>query len=359
MTFFWLIGAALATVALGLVLRPLLSRNAGGQVSRNAANRAIYRDQLRELEADLAAGKIAAADYERARAEIEARVLEDVAAAPPAAARRRSKALPVVVGIAVPLLAAGVYLMTGTPAALTTDLPASPHQVEALVARLAERLRERPDDLDGWVLLARSYDAMGRSGDAVKAFEEAEKRAEGVLQRDPNHLTALALAGGSAFRRGDYKGAAAFWERMLTQLPHGSDEAANVQANIDEARSRAQTPAAVALRGTVRISPRLKERVGPDDTVFIFARAAEGPPMPLAVVRKRVRDLPATFALDDSMAMTPQMKLSSFQRVVVGARISKSGNATAQPGDLQGSSRPVANGSRGVSVVIDAEVKPK
>jgi cytochrome c-type biogenesis protein CcmH len=327
-------------------------------VWRNAANRAIYPDQVRELEADLAAGKIAAPDYERARAEIEARVLEDVAAATPPAARRRSKAVPVVVGIAVPLLAVGVYLMTGTPAALNSEMPASPHQVEALVARLAERLRERPEDLDGWVLLARSYDAMGRSAEAARAFEQAEKLAPRALEQDPQNLTALALAGSAAFRRSEYKAAAGYWERMLALLPAGSEEAAGVQANIEEARSRSgKSTATAALRGTVRIAPQLRERVAPDDTVFIFARAAEGPPMPLAVLRKRVRDLPASFALDDSMAMTPQMKLSAFQRVVVGARISKSGNATPQPGDLQGLSAPVANRAQGVSVVIDGEVR--
>jgi cytochrome c-type biogenesis protein CcmH len=359
MTLFWLIGAALAAVALGLVLRPLLSRRPGAQVSRDAANRAIYRDQLRELDADLAAGKIAAADHARARAEIEARVLEDVSLPQAGARKAPGRATALAVGVAVPVLAIAVYLATGTPSAVEPQMQAGSHQVEALVARLAERLRQRPDDLDGWVLLARSYDAMGRSAEAAKAFDEAEKRAEGALQRDPNHLTALALAGGSAFRRGDYRAAAGYWERMLPQLPPGSEEAAGIQANIDEARRIDQEKAATALRGTVRLAPQLKNRVAPDDTVFIFARAAEGPPMPLAVLRKRVRELPASFALDDSMAMTPQMKLSSFSRVVVGARVSKTGNATPQPGDLQGLSAPVANAAQGVNVVIDGEVAGK
>ena len=359
MTFFWLIGAALAAATLGLVLRPLLSQRPAGRVSRDAANRAIYRDQLRELDADLAAGKIAAVDHARARAEIEARVLEDVTLAPAAAAMRRGKALPIAVGVAVPLLAAAVYLAIGTPSALDPETGAGPHQVEALVARLAERLRQRPDDLDGWVLLARSYDAMGRSAEAARAFEHAEQLAPRVLEQDAHNLTALVLAGSSAFRRGDYKAAAGHWERMLPQLQPGSEEAEGIQANIDEARrlAQAQQAPATALRGTVRISPKLKEQASPDDIVFIFARAAEGPPMPLAVLRKRVRDLPASFALDDSMAMTPQMKLSSFSRVVVGARVSKTGNATPQPGDLQGLSAPVPNRAQGVSVVIDAVVR--
>ena len=355
MILFWLIGAALAVVALALVLPPFLSRRPGKRMSRDAANVAIYRDQLRELEADLAAGQIGVADHQRARSELEARLLEDVSTHARTPSGRRSPVTALVLGAAVPVLALAVYLMTGTPGAIDADRQASPHQVEMLVARLAERLRERPEDLDGWVLLGRSYDALGRDAEAAQAFAQAEKLAPPALERDPRNLTALALAGSTAFGRGDYKAAAQYWERMLAEVPPGSEEASAIAANIEEARSRA-APAA-ALRGTVRIAPQLKDRISPEDTLFIFARAAEGPPMPLAVLRKRARDLPASFSLDDSMAMTPQMKLSSFARVVVGARISKSGHATPQPGDLQGMTSVVANSARDVSVLIDSEVK--
>jgi cytochrome c-type biogenesis protein CcmH len=359
MTLFWLIGAALALLALALILPPLLSRRPDARVSRDLANLAIYRDQRRELDADLAAGKIAAADHQRASRELEERVLEDLPPAKPGTAKPAGRWAAVVLGTAVPAGALLVYLLVGTPAAIDAQKQASPHQVEALVARLAERLRERPEDIDGWVLLGRSYDALGRGAEAAQAFAQAEKLATPTLARDPHNLTALALAGSAAFGRGDYKGAAQYWERMLALVTPGSEEASSIQANVDEARALAKKTAAAALRGTVRIAPQLKDRVSPEDTVFIFARAAEGPPMPLAVVRKRARELPASFALDDSMAMTPQMKLSSFARVVVGARISKSGNATPQPGDLQGTTPVIANTARDVSVVIDTEVSAK
>jgi cytochrome c-type biogenesis protein CcmH len=146
---------------------------------------------------------------------------------------------------------------------------------------------------------------------------------------------------------------------MLVHVEPGSEDARSVQQNVAEARSLAkQKPAAsTGVRGTVSLAPKLKERAAPEDTVFVFARAAEGPPMPLAVARVRVRDLPYRFALDDSMAMSPAMKLSAFPKVVVAARVSKSGTATAQPGDLQGASAPVANDDSAVTVVIDSLVR--
>jgi cytochrome c-type biogenesis protein CcmH len=393
MTLFWSIGAALAAAALALILRPLVWRRPTVTTSRDAANLAIYRDQLRELDADLAAGKIAQADHARARIELEARVLEDASSSSPDRhSGARSKGLALAAGTAIPALAVVLYLLVGSPSAV--DRPAGEHaltaqQVEAMVERLAGRLRENPDDVEGWRLLGRSYGALGRFGDAAQAYAQAARRAprdaqllvdfadvlamaqgrtlEGepeklvlrALEIDPANLKALALAGTAAFARADYAGAVRYWERMLAHVTPGSEDARTIQSNVDEARALVTKNASseASVRGTVRIAPRLKDKIRPDDTVFIFARAADGPPMPLAVVRKRARDLPAAFSLDDTMAMTPQMKLSSFERIVVGARVSRSGNATPQPGDLQGASAPVANRAEGVSVVIDGVVK--
>ena len=400
MTLFWLIGAALAVAVLAWLLRPLLSRSHAAVPSRSAANVSIYRDQLRELDADLAGGTLAREDYERARAELEARMLQDVAqpdvrpAAP--AGRRAAWAL----GAAVPVLAAAVYFAVGSPGAI--DRPPEPErhasaaQVAAMVERLAARLRENPDDVDGWRLLGRSYSVMGRFGEAADAYAKAaaraprdaqlladfadvlamargrslqgepEKLALRALEIEPGNLKALALAGSAAFERKDYAAAAAQWERMLAYVAPDSEDARSIQQNIAQARSLAGEKlssskplpsSAAALRGTVSLSPKLKDKASPDDTVFVFARAAQGPPMPLAVARVRVRDLPYRFALDDSMAMTPELKLSAFPKVVVTARISKGGIATAQPGDLQGASAPVANDAAAVNVVIDGFVR--
>ena len=400
MTLFWLIGAALAVAVLAWLLRPLLSRREAAVPSRSAANVSIYRDQLRELGVDLAAGTLAREDYERARAELEARMLQDVAQpdVKPAAATGRRAAW--ALGAAVPVLAAAVYFAVGSPGAI--DRPPEPErhasaaQVAAMVERLAARLRENPEDVDGWRLLGRSYSVMGRFNEAADAYAKAAARAprdaqlladfadvlamargrrlEGepeklalrALEIEPGNLKALALAGSAAFERKDYAAAAAQWERMLAHVAPDSEDARSIQRNVAQARALAgeklasSNPLAssgAALRGTVSLSPKLKDKAAPDDAVFVFARAAQGPPMPLAVARVRVRDLPYRFALDDSMAMTPELKLSAFPKVVVTARISKGGNATAQPGDLQGASAPVANNAAAVDVVIDGLVR--
>ena len=183
-------------------------------------------------------------------------------------------------------------------------------------------------------------------------------------------MKALLLAGTAAFNRGDHPAAVRHWERVLGLLPKESDMIQRVQASIAEARSLggsavgkaqvakpAQAQGAGRVSGVVRLAPELAGKVAPGDTVFIFARAVEGPRMPLAILRKRGSDLPAEFTLDDSMAMAPQMKLSAFPRVVIGARVSKSANATPSPGDLQGVSAPAKVGAKGVSVVIDTELR--
>ncbi len=259
-----------------------------------------------------------------------------------------------------------------------------------MVERLAARLRENPEDVEGWKLLGRSNAVLGRYPEAADAYAKAAARAprdaqlladladvlamsrgqtlQGepeklvlrALELEPGNLKALALAGTAAFERKDFSAAAAYWERMLPHVAPDSEDARTIQQNIAEARSLVRDkPAASAagVQGTVTLSEKLKDRAAPEDTVFVFARAADGPPMPLAVARARVRELPYRFRLDDSMAMTPAMKISSFSKVIVTARISKSGSATAQPGDLQGASAPVANDAKAVAVVIDSLVR--
>ncbi|HET7366678.1 MAG TPA: c-type cytochrome biogenesis protein CcmI [Burkholderiales bacterium] len=395
MIVFWLIAAAAAAAALVVVLRPLVRRRGRATLSRREANIAIYRDELRELDADLAAGTLAREDYERSRLELEARLLEDVAADEPAAhAGGRRAAL--AVGIALPVVALVVYLAAGNPGALV-ERQAMPDeaQIEAMVARLAAKMEENPGDVEGWKMLGRSYAVLGRYPQAVAAYAKAAERAPRdaqlladfadalamlhgqrlageperliarALEIDPSNLKALALAGTVAFEQQDYAKAAELWSRMLPLVPPGSDDARSISENVEEARKLAgigASPPQAAkahpgVRGTVRLAPALAKQVKPDDLVFVFARAAEGPPMPLAVLRARAADLPLQFALNDSMAMAQGMAVSAYPRIIVTARVAKSGSPKPAPGDLQGASEPVANDASGLTVLIDQVVR--
>ncbi len=408
MTVFWSIAALLAAVALAFVLPALLGRRrATGAATSAATNVAIHRDQLQELEADLAAGTLSPERHEEARREIEQRLLDDVrtgdgASAAPPAGRRTAMA----VAAAVPVAALLLYFAVGNPAALAPGPAAGDGhgitrvQIEGMVEHLAARMKENPEDAEGWAMLGRSYAVIDRYAESAAAFANAVKRSEPdaqlladyadalamsqgrnlrgeperliarALKVDPQNVKALMLAGTVAFEKKDFKGAIAYWERILKAVPPDSPIADSVRDSIADALKFAGTAtkappsakpgtAAVAasVSGTVRLSPGVAAKAAPDDTVFIFARPAEGPRMPLAVMRKRVRDLPTAFTLDDSMAMTPAAKLSNHAQVVVGARVSKSGNPAVQPGDLEGLSALVRPGATGIAVVISSEVR--
>ncbi len=409
MTVFLIVSALLLIGALLFIVPPLLRNPSAQRVSRKAVNITLYRDQIRELEADLQSGTLNAEHYEKARHELEARLLEDVGADDAAADRPRlGRASAIMVGLALPLCAVAIYLVAGSPQALVPGQgqaasgpghEVTAEQIEEMVQRLAARLRSNPDNVEGWTMLARTYNALGRFEQAASAYASAAKQspndaqlladyadtlamAQGrrlqgepekliarALQIDPDNSKALALAGSLAFDNKNYAKAVEYWERILRLAPPDSEFARSVSASVAEARTlgkgsvlaapRGASTAAAAggVKGVVKLAPELAAKVAPTDTVFIFARAAEGPRTPLAILRKQVRELPVTFSLDDSMAMAPGINLSSFPQVVVGARISKSANATPQPGDLQGLSPPVRNNAAGVTVVINTELR--
>jgi cytochrome c-type biogenesis protein CcmH len=193
-----------------------------------------------------------------------------------------------------------------------------------------------------------------------------------ALENDPNFPRALWLAGFAALQEGGSAAAVGYWERILEQGGLGEEDARQIEQVIAQARgaplvtaetapaAEAKTPAPGGVRLAVRVSiaPELKSKASSADTLFVFARAVEGPRMPLAIVRKTADELPLEVTLDDSMAMAPQMKLSAFSSVVIGARVSKSGNATPQSGDLSGVSAVVSPSQAAtVNVVIDQVVQ--
>jgi cytochrome c-type biogenesis protein CcmH len=406
-TVFWSIAVLLAVVALAFVLPALLGRRGATRAATpDAANVALHRDQLRELDADLAAGTLSPEQRDEARREIEQRLLDDVRAgndtrAIPAGGRRTAW----VVAAAVPVAALLLYFAVGNPAALAPGAAAGDghgvtrQQIEGMVERLAARMKENPDDAEGWAMLGRSYAVLDRHVEAAAAYANAVKRAQPdaqlladyadvlamargrnlkgeperliaqALKLDPRNVKALLLAGTVAFQDQKFKDAIAYWERILKVVQPDSAIADSVHDSIADARklagggakpepARLAAPAPAAVSGTVSLAPALASKAAPDDTVFIFARPAEGPRMPLAVLRKRVRDLPTAFTLDEAMAMTPAASLSNHSQVVVGARVSKSGSPAPQPGDLEGLSAPVPVGKTGIAITIDREVGP-
>jgi cytochrome c-type biogenesis protein CcmH len=291
------------------------------------------------------------------------------------------------------------YLVTGSPQSLGPQAaePAaggggmSAKQIESMVGKLARKLEQNPEDATGWTMLGRSYMVLGRYAQAKTAFErrlklqtqdagahadladamamaggrslqgEPSRLVERALQLDPNHPKALALAGSAAFDRGDFLAAARHWDRVAELAGPDSEAGRQARSGADEARLRAgaaaqPATAASSVSGTVTLAPALKDRAQPDDAVFVFARSADaggsGPKPPLAVLRARVRDLPLPFTLDDRLAMVPGAGVSSARQVIVGARVSKSGQPAPAAGDLEGLSAAVPVGTAELKIEI-------
>lgn len=425
MTVFSIAAVLLMAGALLFILPTLLRKEAvaNRHALRDEVNLSVLRDQLRELDADLEAGTIDADGYASSRQELERRVVEDVQPGVISTGSAEGKRwMAVVLGLAIPALAVALYLLLGSPAGLDPEKVAAPkaqahevtaEQIEAMVTTLSQRLKSKPDDAEGWSMLARSYNAMGRFAEAAQAYErlvklvpndanlladyadtlamslnkslqgEPEKLIARALAADPKNVKALALSGSASFERRDYQGAIAQWKKILLLVPPDSDIARSTKTSIGEAETRAadpagaqaplaaapadtaapaapaaSTPAAAPgaeVAGTVELDAALRSKVSDTDTVFIFARAAQGPRFPLAALRKQVKDLPLSFVLDDSMSMVPTAKLSGFPMVVVGARISKTGSATPSAGDFEGVTEPVRPGTKDLKIRISTQ----
>jgi len=409
---FLAVAALMIAGALLAVLPPLLARRGAETSGRAAANIALLRKALEDNDAELHAGAIDRDQWEKTRGEIERRALEEShesdSRQPEAASTRSSPWLASLLGVLVPAAAITLYIVLGEPRAISgapaLDDAAAPHavqreQIEEMVKRLAAKLEASPEDAEGWAMLGRSYAYLGRFADAMTAYERAlkllpkdarlladyadmyattkgggslkgepEKLIMRALALDPDQPKALALAGTIAFQKEDFAGAVRHWERAVAVMPEDSPFARQIASGLAEAReavaraggaksvkaeSAPAAPALASVSGTVTIAPALARSASAEDTLFVFAHGPEGGGPPLAVLRARVRDLPLKFKLDDSMSMSPQFKLSNAARVVVTARVSKSGTAVPQPGDMEGASAPVALGAAGVAVNID------
>ena len=401
----------LVLFVLAILLWPLWrAPKTSGAINRQAANLDIFRDQLRELESDHDRGLLADGDFEQARNELQRRLLEDVqvetasqAKTPPARSGRKTALALLIV---IPLAAAIGYAVLGNQRAfdpVQTQARVTPQQIEEMLGKLVEKLKANPDDTKGWVMLARSYKVLGRYAESAEAYSHGAALVDGdpslladyaevlgqanggklagkseeliaqALAIDPGEPQALFLAGAAATDRNDFVAVADYWGRLLLQLQPGSEEAKSLGAAVDKAReivaqkggkavanSAATAPgklSAEAISGEVSLSDKLAAQAKPDDLLFVFARADEGPRMPLAVMRVRAADLPLTFNFDDSMALPGGKKISDYKTVSVEARIAKAGQAQTSSGDLFGSIKAIKPGSRDIKLVID-QVQP-
>ena len=414
---FWLLATVMLAGALFFIVRPLVRKDHFVVEGRDQLNVDVARERMNELQADLDKGVVSSEQFEQTRIEIEQALANDLEESEESGSRSKKPAAggrgaAIVVGLAVPVVTILVYLNLGNLEGLdvaersvATNQPSQPGgqamgSVEEMVGRLAERLEREPDDVDGWRLLARSYVSMQRYPDAVQAL----RRARGLVGDDPDVLLEMAdaisrnqggefggqptellkaamakapdnprglwMSGQLAAMQGDFKTALTHWHRLETMIPADSEVIPAIQKALAAAQNamdgtvpqatqqQVAKPAVektpdIALSVHVTLDPGLAGLVDKTDTVFVYAQALSGPPMPLAVARKQVSDLPLQVILDDSMAMMPAMKLSKFKQVRVAARISKSGNAIPQSGDFQAKIAPITVTSRDtVSLVI-------
>ncbi|WLW59629.1 c-type cytochrome biogenesis protein CcmI [Achromobacter aegrifaciens] len=429
MTALWIIVVLLLLATLLCLIPPLLRRAPAAQPASEANVRAFYLAQREQLRRDMDNGSLTAAAGMRAEEELQRDLLQDLdlrrGRSAPWAGQRAGITAACLLTVLIPVAAVLLYGQLGNPraaASASAGQPAEPHAADAgndmtlAINALAQRLRTAPDDADGWYMLARSYETLGRYTDAVAAYQQVLRLVPGqpavladladallsanqgnpddasiaavaqALAAQPDQPKALALAGMMALRRGDAAEALAHWERLQAQLPPDSEAARQIQSNIAQARAMAGAPAsatatasapgsapvsasapaagaattpavtAARISGRASIADALRGRVQPSDTVFILARPEEGSRMPLAILRMQVSDLPRDFVLDDSSAMSPDATLSRASKVRVEIRVSKSGTAAARAGDLGGALSGIGVHANGLTLVADTVV---
>ena len=382
---FWLAAGLLLLIALSFLLIPVLrGRRAQLEEDRTALNVALYEERVAELQAEREEGVLNAGQLDTGRAEAARELLADTEGADVPRESRLGKPLPLLAAVLVPLLGLGLYLHFGASdkVELTREFAQAPQSMEEMTQRLERAVAAQPDNAEGLYFLGRTYMAQDRPADAAKIFErtvavagrqpellgqwaQAQYFGDGkkwsdkvqaltdeALKLDPKEVTSLGLLGIAAFEGQRYQEAIDYWGRLLAQLPEGDKSREALQGGIARATEKLQasggkvaqapaTKAAALLKVRVELAPALKDKVQPGDTVFIFARAASGPPAPLAAKRMTVADLPVTVELGDADAMMPQLKLSNFPEVQLVARISRAGQPTA--GEWIGRSQPLAS----------------
>ena len=405
MALFVLICVGLVAIAVAWLVVPLLSARKGAAIDRGAVNLGMLKDQLGELERDRQSGAVSESAYAEAHAELERRVLEEMPNVAPAVVKKSagSHRAAITIALAAPAAAIALYFAFGERNAFNpevTQAKTAEELVQLLAAgepgividKISTQLTRDPRNGELLYILARAYYARQQFSESAAAYEKLNAlepddpslltdwadviaqsqgrsmrgRPEELINRalavEPDNGKALAMSGAAAFERQDYAMAVAQWEKLRARVA-GTELGPQIEQSIAQARqagnvkamppTAAKKDAAATVSGRVLLGAALAKNAAPTDTVFVVARAAAGPRTPLAVYRLQVKDLPAQFSLDDSQAMAPNLKLSGFNDIIVTARVSKSGNAIPQAGDLETAPMTVKLGAKDLALVID------
>ena len=412
MSSFIVFSGLLSLVVLLVFLRTIFKARAMSSNTQSQTNLRLLRDQLKELAEDQRVGNLSAEQYELSKLEIEGRVVEEVAKEPQLTmlSGRLAKFVSIIVVVLIPVSAFYLYSVIGSHEGQDVasfleaqNQPVDQTELESMAEKVIEHLEENPGDTQALGMLARTYQALHKFDEAANAWERAyqlEPNDPGILvdyaearglaargnlngeptelinralELDPNHGKGLALGGTVAFASGSYQLAIDRWtqlmkaniadEQLVQTLQSGIAEAkirlvqSRQEARVDEPTAEDSAPQefSTIVSGIVKISNELLSQVDSGDVVFIYAKATEGPPMPIAAMKVPVSQLPFTFAIDDSFSLMPTRKLSDFSEFLVGARISKSGNSIRASGDLESSTMLVRPGIN-IEITIDSAV---
>ncbi len=416
---FWIITILMVAAGLLLVLPALRGKKVISPGGNREQNISIAQERMRELKSELEAGTLSQETYQQTLEELEKGLLIDVAAvegevneAPAATGKRVLIALVII----VPLVSFGLYDRLGSPQYLdvagpgnhaamssNTSSPSAAKKLpsmEEMITGLQKKTADNPDDPDAWYLLGRLYAATEKFPESVKAYEKLVEVSDRqptalvvladslamtqggklsgrplslvmeALEKEPNHTTALWMAGQAAADQKQYTEAIDYWQRAALGLKDNKEMLGELRSMIDEAAvlakqagmevaevSLPESTSDVSMSIEVTIDPGLLQQIQENDVLFIFARAVSGPPMPLAAIKRQARELPVSIVLDDSSLLRPGSSLSQFEQLKLGARVSHSGQPVAQTGDLQSDVQVVKTGSKEVILLhIDKRV---
>ena len=393
-------------VAVVLIWVLLKQQKVKTHASQAKANAKVYRTQIEDLDREHESGHIGQEEWQQSRDELSLRLLEDTSASDDPVAQKEKPAMwtAVLLALALPLSAMGLYMWLGEPEALNpmatakaidpSGDKADPAELAKMADNLAKKLEAKPDNLQGWVMLGRTYRSLGNYDKAIKAYDRALalsadddlslERVEvmamqrqgnfdgepwqvirSILQKDPQNFGALLMAGSASYANGKLADALKYWQQARAPLTPDNPDVPGLDNAIGTVQQKLGMPVSqpevskpkvaasgLNIAGQVSLSPALKSKVSPGDVVFVYATPTNGERMPLAVFKSTVAQLPLSFTLDDSTAMTPERKLSAAGEVLVKVRVSKSGNAIPQSGDLVGSMGPVKVGVQGLKLEI-------